>query len=234
MKTPTAKKFIAYTRVSTADQAIEGVSLEAQDTRLRAWAVAQGVELVEVVTDAGISAKTLDRPGLARVLEMLRNGEADGLVVFKLDRLTRRTVDLLMLVDELFADGSRSLVSLSESVDTASAAGRMMLTMLGALASWERETIGERTAEALRHLKAQNVKMGRDGYGWTYGEAVDDEGRRVVEPVESERAAIERAKELRAAGRSLRQIAEALTVEGHETKRGGRWHAKTVRSLIAA
>lgn len=227
-------RFVAYVRVSTDEQAREGVSLEAQRRRVTAWAELQEVGLVEIISDEGLSGSTLERPGLQRALAMLRAGEVDGLVVCKLDRLTRSTRDLLALVAELFEDGSRALASIAESVDTTTAAGRLVLTVLGALATWERETIAERTSEALRHLSAQGVKMGREGYGWRYTEAQDGEGRRVVEDVPEERAAAQRAAALRAEGLTLRAIAERLTVEGIGTKRGGRWHAKTVRSLIGA
>lgn len=227
-------RFVAYIRVSTEEQAREGVSLEAQRRRVMAWAELQEVGLVEILSDEGLSGSTLERPGLQRALAMLRAGEVDGLVVCKLDRLTRSTRDLLALVAELFEDGSRALASIAESVDTTTAAGRLVLTVLGALATWERETIAERTSEALRHLSAQGVKMGREGYGWRYTEAQGPEGRRVIEEVSSELRAAERAAALRAEGLSLRAIADRLTLEGVTTKRGGRWHAKTVRSLIEA
>lgn len=225
-------RFVAYARVSTIEQAQEGVSLEAQERRLRAWAEAHEAELVDVVVDEGASAKTLDRPGLRRVLEALREGAATGLVVCKLDRLTRSTRDLLGLVDDLFQRQNLRLVSIAESVDTTTAAGRLVLTVLGALATWERETIGERTAEALAHLRSKGVRVGRAAYGWRYSSDIDEEGRRVVVPVAEEQDVIARARQLRQSGLTLRGIADRLGAEGLKTKRGGRWHAKTVRSLI--
>jgi len=225
-------RILGYARVSTREQAAEGHSIAAQVAKIRAYAELHELELVEVIVDEGVSAKSLDRPGLERALELLRSGEVGGVVVTKLDRLTRRTRDLLGLVDELFQD--RALVSISEKVDTASASGRLLLTVLGALASWERETIGERTREVLAELRAQGVRMGRPGYGWCYSgeDDVDTEGRRRVVAVVSERRTVRRAKSLRSKGLTLRAIAEALTAEGHQTKRGGRWHAKTVRTLV--
>jgi site-specific DNA recombinase len=229
----TRRRFIGYVRVSTTDQAEEGVSLEAQRAKLQAWALATDAELVEVVADEGVSAKSLERPGLQRVLEQLEAGAVDGLVVTKLDRLTRSTRDLLALVDTFFGEGRHQLASVQEQIDTTSAAGRLMLTILGAIAAWERETIGERTKDALRHLSSQGVRLGGEGYGWARTTERDSEGRLGLQPIGSEVATIDRAKVLRAEGHSLRSIASTLTLEGHRTKRGGRWHAKTVRSLVA-
>lgn len=225
-------RFVAYARVSTVEQASEGVSLDAQRTKLRQWADLHDATLTEVISDEGISASTLKRPGLERALEMLRSGEVDGIVVTKLDRLTRSTRDLLGLVDELFRKEDYALVSIAENVDTTTAAGRLVLTILGAMATWERETIGERTSEALRHLQSQGVKIGAEGLGWRYGEDTDNEGRRVVERLPSEEKVVRRIQRARKRGDTLRKIAEALNAEGVPTKRGGRWYASTVQNVL--
>lgn len=99
---------------------------------------------------------------------MLQAGEADGIVACKLDRLTRSTKDLLELVEDFCTKRSLELVSIVDNVDNATAAGRLVLTVLGALATWEREAIGERTRKALARLTAQGVRVGAEGYGWGY------------------------------------------------------------------
>ena len=101
---------VAYMRVSTTKQADEGVSLEAQRAKLIAYAALYDVVLVEVIVDAGVSAKTLDRPGLAKALGMIRSGRADALLVVKLDRLTRSVRDLGQLVADYFACGRAALL----------------------------------------------------------------------------------------------------------------------------
>jgi site-specific DNA recombinase len=114
---------------------------------------------VEVVVDAGISAKSLERPGLARALRMLENGEASGILVTKLDRLTRSVKDLGHLIERYF--GARfALLSVTDSIDTRSAGGRLVLNVLASVSQWERELASERTSEALQHLKAQGRKLG--------------------------------------------------------------------------
>src|SRR3954465_11289985 len=97
-------RVVGYVRVSSADQARDGVSLDAQSQKVRLFAELHGLDLADVVTDAGASAKTLDRPGLSSVLAMLDGGEAAGLVVFKLDRLTRNIGDWAALIDRYFGE----------------------------------------------------------------------------------------------------------------------------------
>ncbi|GAC1430248.1 MAG: hypothetical protein NVSMB62_27670 [Acidobacteriaceae bacterium] len=118
------------------------------------------MDLCEVIVDAGESAKSLDRPGLQRALGMLKRGEAAALLVVKLDRLTRSVVDLGRLVEQYFAPGRAALLSVSEQIDTRSAAGRLVLNVLASVSQWEREAIGERTAVAMQHKVAQGEYTG--------------------------------------------------------------------------
>jgi len=105
---------IAYLRVSTDKQADRGVSLDAQRAKLKAYAELYELDLVEVIVDAGQSAKSLDRPGLQRALGMLKAGQAVALLVVKLDRLTRSVVDLGTLVERYFAPGKAALLSVGD------------------------------------------------------------------------------------------------------------------------
>jgi site-specific DNA recombinase len=146
-------RVVAYLRVSTDKQADHGISLDAQRAKLTAYAELYDLDLVTVEVDAGASAKTLDRPALQRALTTLKAGRADALLVVKLDRLTRSVRDLADLVDDYFRDGKYALLSVSEQVDTRSAAGRMVLNILTAIGEWEREAIGERTSAAMQHLR---------------------------------------------------------------------------------
>jgi len=95
-------KVILYGRCSTAEQASEGISLEAQQAKMRAYADLYELEVVEMIVDPGESGKTLKRPGLQRALELLRNGAAEGVVIAKLDRLTRSVADWQTLIDAHF------------------------------------------------------------------------------------------------------------------------------------
>jgi DNA invertase Pin-like site-specific DNA recombinase len=225
-------RVVGYVRVSTEHQADGGVSLDAQRAKLEAYAVAMDLDLVALVEDAGVSAKTLNRPGLRRALAMLDAGEAEALLIVKLDRLTRSVRDLGDLVERYFASRC-SLLSVSDSIDTRTAAGRLVLNVLTSVAQWEREATGERTRDALVHLKAEGVKLGGEALGWRRAETTDAEGRRTVEDIDSEAETMNRIFALRAKGRSLRDIAAILTAEGRSTKRGGAWAAETVRKVLA-
>jgi DNA invertase Pin-like site-specific DNA recombinase len=117
---------IGYCRVSTEEQAREGVSMEAQRKRLDAYCTAQGYELIGIESDNGTSGSVAPgkRPGLARALALVRKGEADGLLALKLDRISRNARDMLELVDDCRRQGWR-LVSVFEQLDSGSAAGRL-------------------------------------------------------------------------------------------------------------
>ncbi|WP_243338574.1 recombinase family protein [Anaeromyxobacter soli] len=223
---------VGYIRVSTDGQAEEGVSLEAQRAKLQAFAVASDLGLVAIREDAGVSAKTLARPGLQAALADLREGRADALLVTKLDRLTRSVRDLGSLVEAYFA-ARFSLLSIADSVDTRTAGGRLVLHVLASVSQWEREAIGERTRDALAHLKAKGVRIGGEALGWRRTTETDAEGRRVWTPDLQEQATAQRIRELRDAGRSLRHICVVLVAEGRPTKRGGRWQPQTVAQVLA-
>jgi site-specific DNA recombinase len=197
---------VAHVRVSTDKQADHGVSLEAQQAKIRAYAELYSLDLVEVVVDAGLSAKTLDRPGVSRALGMIRSGAADALLVVKLDRLTRWVRDLGELVENYFAepDGS-ALLSASEQIDTRTAAGRLVLNVLGAASQWEREAIAERTSAAMQHLAAQGAyTSGKAPFGYRL------DGERLAEEAD-EQAVIREARALRSHGLSLRAVAAMVS-----------------------
>ena len=231
LNTPT--RVVGYIRVSTEGQADGGVSMDAQRAKLTAYCTALDLVLVAVEADAGLSAKSLERPALQRALGMLRDGQADALLVVKLDRLTRSVRDLGTLVEDYFATGRWALLSVADSIDTRSAAGRLVLNVLASVAQWEREATAERTRDALAHLRSEGVRLGGAALGWEHTEAVDPSGRRIIAAVEDEADTVARILALKADGVSVRRIAEILAAEGRSTKAGGRWHATTVQRVIA-
>lgn len=224
-------KVVGYCRVSTKMQASEGLSLEAQKRKLVAYAEALDLDLIEVIVDAGFSAKTLCRPGITRALKMLDLGEADGVLVCKLDRLTRSVRDLGDLLDRYFG-AKHSLLSIGDSIDTRSAGGRLVLNVLASVAQWERESTGERVKDGLAEAKRQGAKIGREGHGWKRTGELDANGRRVVERDAGEARAIDRIRALRAGGETLQSISDTLTAEGHATKRGGNWQPATILRIL--
>jgi DNA invertase Pin-like site-specific DNA recombinase len=218
---------IAYVRVSTAKQASEGQSLDAQRAKLQAYAQVYDVQIVDVVVDAGASAKDLDRPGLARALARMRAGEADALLVTKLDRLTRSVRDLGHLLEEYFGDRF-ALLSVGDSVDTRSAAGRLVLNVLASVSQWEREAIGERTSAVMQHMRANGEYTGgRAPWGFRAGPdgLVPDEGEQAVQ---------ETARRLRGDGLSLASIGRELAELGHLSRAGKAFAPAQVARMVAA
>jgi DNA invertase Pin-like site-specific DNA recombinase len=217
---------IAYVRVSTDKQAEHGVSLEAQRSKVEAYAALYDLDLVAVEVDAGVSAKSLDRPALARALAELEAGRADALLVVKLDRLTRSVRDLGELVERCTREGW-ALLSVSDAIDTRTAAGRLVLNVLASVAQWEREAVGERTKAALDHKRSCGEVAGTVPYG---SRLAADGVHLEADPAEA--AAVELVRALRADGVSIRRIAERLNAQGAPC-RGGRWHPTTVARIAA-
>lgn len=218
---------VAYVRVSTEKQADAGHSLEAQQAKLSAYASLYELELVEVVVDAGASAKTLNRPGLQRALAMLKSGAASALVVVKLDRLTRSVRDLGELVEGFFSERGAALLSVSEQIDTRSAAGRLVLNVLASVSQWEREAIGERTAAVMRHKAEQGEYTGGQvpyGYRLVEGALVE---------VEAEQAVLSAAREAKRAGLTLRAIARELEARGLLSRTGRPFAPTQVARMLA-
>src|SRR5712691_7717429 len=134
-------KTIGYVRVSTDRQAERGCSLEAQAEKIRAMALAQGAELSEIIVESGESAKSLNRPGMARLLAMVDAGKVKTVIVAKLNRLTHSVEDLCELL-ERFERRGVALVSVAESLDTGSAVGGLVLNIMAAVSQWGWEAIG--------------------------------------------------------------------------------------------
>lgn len=161
-------KVVAYARVSTEEQASSGFSLDAQIQKMEAYAGLYDLDIVEVIVDSGVSAKSLNRPGISKALTMLSLGDADGLLVVKLDRMTRSVKDLGYLMENQFSDKGSKLYSVEEQIDTSTAMGRMMANLMTTISQWEREVIGERTKSALDYKRSQGDKLGgRTPFGFT-------------------------------------------------------------------
>lgn len=217
-------RILAYARVSTQEQADHGVSLEAQRIRLSAYCVAQNWPEPEFVEDAGISAKSLVRPGMDYVLTQVQKKQVDVLLVLKLDRLTRSVADLAPLLT-LLERGNCRLVSLGESLDTTTAAGRLSLNILVSVSQWEREAIAERTRDALRHKRSKQLVWNHEPLGY------QRQGDALVEDPHELRT-LEKIQNLRRQRKSMNHIARLLNEEGVPTKNGGRWYASTIKRIV--
>jgi site-specific DNA recombinase len=217
-------RLIGYIRVSTEDQARNGVSLADQEAKIRAYAALTDGELLEVVRDEGRSGKDLDRPGVREALSRVLSGEADALVVYAIDRLSRSALDLLGLVARL-QEAGRGFVSVREQMDSTTPHGRFTMTILAAVAEMEREMIRARCRDASARCFRERRVYGKTPFGFRR------DGKRLVEdPREME--TLLGIVALREEGVPFHAIAERLNARGTRSKTGGRWHASSVRSVL--
>jgi DNA invertase Pin-like site-specific DNA recombinase len=195
---------VGYIRVSTEDQAKEGISLEHQEAKVKAYASIHNLELVEILRDEGASGKDLEREGLGKLLDLVESGKVESVIVYKLDRLSRKTLDALSLIESFESKGI-AFHSISEKVDTKSATGKFFLTIISAVAQMERDLIAERTKDALSHKKKNGEWVGRIPFGF---KVLD---KRLVEDTDQIKV-IKKAKRMRRSGKSLREISKALNL----------------------
>lgn len=219
-------KAIGYIRVSTEEQAEHGVSLDAQRAKIHAYCTLNDIELVSIFEDAGISGKRSDnRPALQSALNTLRTGGASALIVCKLDRLARNTIDALTIADTLDKKGL-ALHSIAEKLDTQSAIGRFFFTLTASLAEMERRQIGERTRAAMNHKRSKREFCGGDvpfGFKLENGRVIEDaQEQEIISLIDS----------LKLDGFSWSAIARELNARGVTTKRGSSWQAVQVQRTI--
>src|SRR6202165_807299 len=154
-------------------------------------ATVPGAAVIELIVDGGESAKDLKRPGMERLLALVEERKVDTVIIAKLDRLTRSVKDLAALF-ERFQRRGVSLVSVAESLDTGSAAGRLVINIMTAVSQWEREAIGERTRDAMRHKKSNGERVGNIAYGFRLGA-----NGRQLEPDPQEQTVLAAIRDLR-------------------------------------
>lgn len=207
----TGARVIGYVRVSTEEQGASGLGLEAQREAITREVERRGWVLVRIEEDVS-SGSRMDRPGLIAALDAVASGEVEGLIVAKLDRLSRSVAQFSNLLERFRAKGW-GLVILDLGIDTTTIMGEAMATMAATFAQVERRRIGERTREALAVKRSQGVKLGRP----------------TVLPTEV-RDRIRRDYE---SGLSVASITRALNAEGVPTAHGGkRWYQSTVSKML--
>lgn len=207
--------------------------MEAQEERIRGWCRAQDIQLVAVERDAARSGGKLNRPGLQVALERLEAGEAEGLIVLKLDRLTRSVSDLGHLLEDYFGPSSPwSLVCVTESIDTHTASGRLTANVLMSVAQWEREIASERTRSVKQYKKQKGEFLGGEPpYGFRVVEG--DDGVARVEPDPAERHAMRMARDLREKMPcSLQDIADAFNEDGIPRRNERPWTRQAIGRLL--
>ena len=223
---------IAYVRVSTSEQALEGISIEAQLQAVRDYARFRKLELAREIIDPGVSAsKPLrERQGGSELFELAKADHIKAIIAFKLDRLFRDAADCLTVTkqwDELGVD--LHLVDLGgQPIDTSTAMGRFFLTVMAGVAEMERNLIRERTKAAMSHLKATGKRVG----GLTYGFTLEADGKTLTKEAREQKV-IALASQLRAKGLSLRGIAQELSRLGFNSRSGVPFHPQQISRMLS-
>jgi site-specific DNA recombinase len=220
-----AKRAGVYLRVSSKEQAEEGLSLEAHEQQARDYAFARGWIVVGVYSDAGVKGTLDSRPELDRMLADVERGLLDVVIVFKLDRLGR-TQRQLHRNAGLLKDAGADLVSMSENIDTSTPQGRMAFGMLAIFAEMEATNISERVRSVQAAQKAKGLHGGGAKYGFD-----KDKGVLSVIPFEAE--IVRRIYAERLEGRKQAEIARTLTLTGVPAKKGGDWWQGTIRRILS-
>ena len=218
-------KAVGYVRVSTEDQAQNGVSLEAQEVKIRAYCVAKDWDLLHIIRDEGCSAKDLNRPGMQKIIKGAKKQLFDVVVTLKLDRLTRSVKDLGYLVEDVFSHHGVAFSSLQDNFDTSTANGRMVMNILATIAQWERDIISERTRDAMTFMKQGLKLVGAVPFGF-------DNGNGQLTPNTDEMETAQDIISLKQGGKSYLHISDHLNAQGIASKNGGKWYPKTVLGVL--
>lgn len=221
------KKACIYTRVSTDAQADpDKVSLAEQERMARAYIESKGWECVKVYSDDGYTGRNTKRPALQKMIEDIEAKKINVVVVFKLDRLSRKQRDTLEIIEEVFLKNNVDFASLHEYLDTSSPWGRAMIGVLSSFNQLESENIALRTAMG-RYAKARDVGYagGKPPLGY---EAVD--GNLVIVPHEAE--IVRLVFELRAEGKTLKAITDELNNRGYRSKKGNEFKHSAVQTIL--
>lgn len=219
------KKALLYIRVSTTKQDKDGYSIPMQKARLVAYCKAKGWVVAGMFVDPGYSGSNLERPGMERLIEAIKEKKGDVVLVYKLDRLSRSQRDVLKVLEEVIEPNGLSFVSMQESFDTSTVYGKAMLGILSVFAQMEREVITERTmiGRIGRAEKGLFHGGGTDPIGYDYvdGELVvnKEEARQVVA-----------VYNMYAAGYSVTEISRRM--DGYTTKHGDWSHTSTVGNVL--
>jgi len=217
-------KAIGYIRVSTEEQAREGVSLDMQREKIAAWVNLHDAELLEICADEGVSGTRSDRNGLRQAIDTAKQYKA-VLVTYSISRLSRSTLHTLSIAEELDRAGCE-LVSIQENIDTTTPAGRVVFRVLAALSEFERDQLSERTRHGMAQKRAQGFRIGSVPHGFK----ANNEGRLI--PVKAEQDILNLVNKLRHRGLSLRQISVELEKRGAFNRRGKPFNPKSVAAML--
>lgn len=219
-------KLVAYVRVSSKGQA-DNTSLDEQLARITAYCQAFGHDLVAIYREVQSGGKADNRKELQKAIDTIKSGQADGLVVLKLDRLGRRASDVLKLVDDVLEPLKKSLIIIDMNMDTSTATGKLLLTVLSGVAEFEKSEINKRTSNG-RKARAKTSDYANGGAP-KFGSKAENKNLVVND---DEQQVIEIIRKHHKSGKSQRAIAEYLNKQGIKSKQGKSWTGTTVGRVI--
>jgi site-specific DNA recombinase len=219
-----------YVRVSTEEQATEGFSVRAQEQKLKEYANVKDWSVFNIYLDEGISGKNItERPAINKMIADIKAGHVKNVLVFKLDRLTRSVADLVFLID-LFKENNCDFNSLTESIDTSTASGRMFIKIIGIFAEFERENIGERVRTGKERKAREGFTVASSSISYGFDREI---GKRVQTINEREAQIVRMIFDMYVnSGTSLAGISKSLNMQGIPAKKGSLWNAATVRGVL--
>lgn len=221
------RKVAIYVRVSTTNQAEEGYSIDGQIDSLEKYCEAMGWDVYNKYIDAGFSGGSLNRPEMTNLINDVKNGLFDTVLVYKLDRLSRNVRDTLYLIKDVFNTNKIDFVSIQENIDTSSAMGTLFLTLLSAIAEFEREQIKERMqlGKLGRAKSGKSMMWSKTSYGYDY---IKETGTLSVNPYQA--LIVRKMFEWYLSGMSITKLRDTLNEQYGQDKE---WNYRTVRVILS-
>lgn len=217
-----------YIRVSTDEQAKHGFSIRAQKEKLTNYAKIKEWDIYDIYIDEGISGKNLERDEIKRLINDIKNKKVNNVLVFKIDRLTRSTKDLIDLI-ELFQKYDCDFNSLNEAIDTSSPTGRMFIKIIGLFAEFERETIVERIKVGLERKVKEGYSLCSSTTSYGY---IRKKGQKIQEIDEEESKIVKKIYEMYLKGKDINDIKDFLNKNKIKTKKNKSWSNKTIINIL--
>ncbi len=217
-------KAIGYIRVSTKGQAVEGLSIEAQEKNIITYCDLFKLDLMNIYIDAGVSGKKMNRVGLDNAMDALQEGQI--LIFYSLSRLTRSVKQMLKIAEKMKKKGV-DLVSITEKIDTTSAAGRMVLNILCVMNEFESEQVAERTNAIVEYKRDNGEIIGKTKFGYKVGE-----DKKTLIPIDDEIKVVKLINALRGQGYTLQDIANTLNKDGIKTAQGKAWKFQYIHNVL--
>ncbi len=225
---------VAYIRVSSTDQ-LNGHSMENQEEKVRMYASLYNMEMVEVIVDRGLSGrKTDNRPGYQRMMDMVRSKQVDKVIVYALSRLSRNTGEFLNALKIMDANGVE-FCSVTEGISSAGATGKMLITVMAAMAQFESDQLSERITSVKKFCKSAGRTYTNPTFGYDNVFDLTQDGKRRngrMVPNEQEQEIIKKIFAMHAEDYSLRKICNILNHQAAFTKNGKPWQANGIKQVL--